>query len=225
MQYKGIIFDFDGTIFDSEVPEYEAWVEIFRRYDAILPITAWAACVGSSNDKFDVIAYLENQCNIRVDAGTLYQLQRQLSDERVAQSKPLPGVIEIIQQAKEHKLRLAIASSSPQNWVHTQLRRLGLVQEFEIICTADDVRNVKPDPELFLCATKKMGLKPGEVIAFEDSPNGITAALSAGMVCIAIPNEITRYLDTSHATHTFNSMAEIQLNDLFVRLNSGSKKK
>ena len=220
MHYKGIIFDFDGTIFDSEVPEYETWVEIFKQYKANLPISEWAKCVGSSNDTFDIIAYLEKQIDHKVDAQTIFELQRKLSDDRIAKETVLPGVTGLIQQAEQIGIRLAIASSSPHEWVNTHLTRLGLIHHFEVICTADDVYNVKPDPELFLCAANRLGLAPEQVIVIEDSPNGITAALQAGMVCIVVPNGVTRHLDTSHATLKFTSLAYISLESLLIELSN-----
>ncbi|EKD88860.1 MAG: HAD-superfamily hydrolase, subfamily IA, variant 3, partial [uncultured bacterium] len=106
-------------------------------------------------------------------------------------------------------LPMAVASSSNRDWVEGYLSKLGIRKFFKIVCTSNDVANVKPDPELFLLAAKKLGIAPSEAVIFEDSPNGIRAAKAAGIPCIAIPNDITKSMDLSLATRIVDSFLQL----------------
>ena len=91
-------------------------------------------------------------------------------------------------------LGLAVASSSPSAWVQPWLERHDLMPLFDAVCTRDDVQHVKPAPDLFLLAAERLGVEPAACVVFEDSPNGLRAAHTAGMKTVAIPNGLTRGL-------------------------------
>ncbi|KAF6602372.1 HAD-IA family hydrolase, partial [Bacillus sp. EKM417B] len=86
------------------------------------------------------------------------------------------------------------------------LKELGLFDEFEVIQTADDVEEVKPNPELYLKAAEHLGVEPSECLAFEDSVNGSIAAKRAGMKCVIVPNKVTSALLFEEYDHRLESM-------------------
>ena len=94
--------------------------------------------------------------------------------------------------------------------------RLGLMEHFDAIKCANDVTNVKPDPELYLIALVALKVRASEAIALEDSPNGILAAKRAGLFCVAVPNPITVQLSLDHADLRLDSLAELPLEKLLV---------
>jgi beta-phosphoglucomutase-like phosphatase (HAD superfamily) len=106
----------------------------------------------------------------------------------------LPGVEALLRDAQTLGLRRAVASSSSRAWVDGWLRRHDIRDRIETLVARDDVRQVKPDPELFLLAARRLGIAPGACVVFEDSPNGMRAALASGMRCVAVPNALTRPL-------------------------------
>jgi beta-phosphoglucomutase-like phosphatase (HAD superfamily) len=103
-------------------------------------------------------------------------------------------------------MQLAIASSSPMEWVDPHVERLGLRHFFEQIVTADRVDAAKPAPDLYLRAVELLGVDPREVIALEDSPNGVAAAKAAGLYCIAVPGPMTRTLSFEAADAVLPSL-------------------
>jgi HAD superfamily hydrolase (TIGR01509 family) len=111
-------------------------------------------------------------------------------------------------------MRLAVASSSPRSWVGGHLERLGIIDHFDHLRCADDVRQVKPDPELYLAALAALGVAAHEAIALEDSPNGVLAAKRAGLFCVAVPNSLTRQMPLDHADRLVDSLADLPLQDL-----------
>ena len=215
-----LIFDFDGLILDTETAIFQAWTEIYRDYGKELPLDRWAACIGTSHQAFDVLGFLQAQTGKTLDRAALSARHRDRYLELLAPLPPRPGVLEYLEEARRNKIALALASSSHQDWVMGHLTRLDLADRFHSIRTADDVEKVKPHPELYELTLTTMGVAPGRALAFEDSPNGVTAARAAGIFCVAVPNSVTRTLPLDHADDRIESMAEMGLVELLHRVQS-----
>ncbi len=222
MTIKGLVFDFDGLILDTETPEYLVLQEIFESYGTSLPLSEWGAALGASLEAFDPFDYLARKVNQSLDKPAHLRAWRNISNKFIEQQDPLPGVVKTLQRAQEIGLKLAIASSSQRDWVVNHLDRLGLLDKFEKIVTAEDVLQIKPAPDLFLKSIQALGLKGCEAMAFEDSPNGIKSARAAGLFCVAVPNPITRQLDLDHADLVIDSLASVTLDELIAKANRRS---
>lgn len=210
---RAIVFDFDGLILDTEVPEFQTWQEIYAAHGCTLPFAVWAMCIGTTN-AFDPYAYLEEQLGRVVDREAVQQQQRQRCDTLIAAQAALPGVHDYIAEATRLGLQLGVASSSSRAWVSGHLTRLELGQHFLCIKCRDDVPQTKPDPALYQAALAALGVLPEEAIALEDSPNGILAAKRAGLFCVAVPNLLTRQLPLDHADLQIPSLAAFPLPEL-----------
>ena len=214
MALRGLIFDFDGLILDTEVPGFTAWKEIFAQYDLPFTHEHWHQAIGTGPSAYDPAFDLCSQVKEPLDAEVIRQMQLARAHEILIDVPILPGVLEFIKKARQIGIRMAVASSSPRNWVMAHLSRLDLVKYFDFILTSEDVDKVKPQPDLFLLALSKLKISPDEAVVFEDSPNGITAARTAGIFVIAVPNDITRLMNTSHANLEVPSFTEIDLDQL-----------
>jgi HAD superfamily hydrolase (TIGR01509 family) len=126
----------------------------------------------------------------------------------------MPGVESLIHEAKSLRVRLAVASSSDRNWVTKYLTSLKLIHFFDVLKCAEDVRYTKPEPDLYIAALEALGIRPDEAIALEDSINGVKAAKAAGIFCVAIPNQITKYVRIDQADIVLASLSGITLHDL-----------
>jgi HAD superfamily hydrolase (TIGR01509 family) len=191
---EALIFDFDGTILDTESPEFDVWASVYARHGATLEIAEWGKGVGTW-DAFDPHAHLQTLTGSTLDPHTLRHEVRTRVHETIRALEPIPGVLETLQAARNRGLRLALASSSSHDWVVEHLARLGLLDRFESLSTRYDVERVKPDPGLYLHALAQLGLEPSRALAIEDSPNGARAALAAGIRTVAVPNAVTRTLE------------------------------
>src|SRR5689334_12914183 len=130
---RAVIFDFDGLILDTEVPDYTAWREIIEASGGELPMSIWARIIGGkmSDNGFDPITYMEEQTGQKVaDPEAIHARQHARALELVEGRKPLPGVEDRIAEAKQLGLKLAVASSSSNRWVSGHLERLGLLHHF-----------------------------------------------------------------------------------------------
>jgi HAD superfamily hydrolase (TIGR01509 family) len=210
---KALIFDFDGLILDTEVPEYQSWAELYQAYGGALPVEKWAECIGSA-DGFNPYEYLEQLLGWPVDRAAVRTQRRARFAELMADQTILPGVQDYITTAKQLGLKLGVASSSPREWVVGHLSNFGLATHFDAIRCGDEVRATKPDPALYLAVLQALEIQAHEAIALEDSPNGILAAKRAGLFCVAIPNALTRQLSLSRADLQMHSLVDFPLAQL-----------
>jgi len=221
--FRGLVFDFDGLIIDTEWPDYLAWQEIYAARGQELPLSDWLAQVGMGADRiaFDPHDRLEALLGERLERDEVRARRRARVLDLVAREEACPGVREVISEARGLGLKLAVASSSPRAWVSSHLDRLELWGAFDCVCCAEDVARTKPDPELYLVAVARLGIAPGEALAFEDSPNGLRAAKAAGLCCVAIPNRLTRGLSFAKADLVLPSLAGVSLESLLNLLEGG----
>jgi len=211
---KGLIFDFDGLILDTEEPSYSAWAQIYTDHGVELDINHWATGLGSSEAAFNPVAHLQGMLNHTVDEAMLRNTARISTDQAILGLKPLPGILTTLITARQMGLKLAVASSSPRSWVAGHLKRLDLYHHFNYVVCMEDVPQVKPAPDLFLAALSGLGLNSPEAIVFEDSPNGITAARRADIFTVAIPNIVSNRLNTSHANLVLPRIDALPLSEL-----------
>ncbi len=208
-----LVFDFDGLIVDTEWPEYRAIADIFDEHGLMFPPQRWVQVIGSSWD-VDWVSQLEAGLGRRVDREAM---QAQRRDRARGWRDPLvllPGVAALIEAATTAGIGLAVASSSPRSWVEPHLENLGLMSRFAFTRCRDDVAEAKPSPDLYLAACAGLGVDPAWAVALEDSGHGVTAANAAGMVSVAVPNRLTRYLDLSHADLVVDTMVDVDLERL-----------
>jgi HAD superfamily hydrolase (TIGR01509 family) len=216
---KALIFDFDGLILDTEMPDYHSWQIVYQSHGVELPFELWASIVGGNAESdFEPVEHLEKITGKLVDREEIWITRRKDYLEHLEQQPILPGVEDYLRDAERLKLKLAVASSSPENWVTGHLTRLGLGDAFEQVVTADDVEHTKPDPALFLQAAERLGVNPDEAVVFEDSRNGVLAGKRAGMYVVAVPNPLTAQMDLSEADLQLGSLAEISLEGLLEQL-------
>jgi len=213
---KGIIFDFDGVILDTEVPEYQSWQELYTEFDQYLTIEKWATYIGAGVNAFDPFEYLEELIGKKLDEKELKTRRFDRSQELLEKQELIPNVLDFIENARKNGLKLAVASSSDRPWVEGHLRKYGIFELFDIVHTCEDVENVKPDPALFLTALKSLKIDKTEALVIEDSPNGILAAKRADLFCVCIPNQITSQMDTSMADIQLVSLAELNVDGLLM---------
>jgi HAD superfamily hydrolase (TIGR01509 family) len=210
---KALIFDFDGLIVDSESPGYRAWTEVYESHGCTLPFDKYSACIGTIGG-FDLHAYLEEQSGRSFDRGELEAACNARWRELVKDQPLLPGIAATLSAARARGLKTAVASSSTRRWVARSLRRFGIFDRFDTICTRDDVSAVKPDPALYFLALERLDVMADEAIAFEDSPNGILAAKGAGIFCVFVPNPLMTHVTSHLADRRLRSLEEFDLEDV-----------
>lgn len=220
MSIKSLIFDFDGLILDTETPDARAWEQIYAGYGIPFPVQSWGQIIGGKGaSHFDAALHLRDLIGQALDLDATRARQNEISHSLVHQQPILPGVLDLLDEAERLDIGLAVASSSPHAWVDTHLTRLGLFHRFDKVVCADDVPpgRTKPNPDLFLLALDQLKVPKEAAVVFEDSPNGIRAAKSAGIFSVAVPNPITSMLAFEGESLRLSSLADLKLADLLAR--------
>lgn len=213
---KALIFDFDGLILDTETPEVLVWQSIYQDHGFELPVDEWEKTVGGYGvSNFDAAEHLAFLSSGRLDSVSLKSRYRKAADEIIHASSVLPGVMHLIEQAKESGLKVSIGSSSPHVWVDTHAKRLGIFDYFDLVICADDVApgRTKPNPDIYLKVLEQLNVKNDSAVVFEDSLNGVLAARRAGIFVVAVPNPLTARMGVS-GDLTVSSLTDLALQDL-----------
>ncbi len=211
---EALIFDFDGLILETEGPVFLSWQEVFESFHCSLKFEDWSGVIGADPNSLDPFIDLEAQLGRPVDRVNVGKRRSQRELEMIYHQPVLPGVLDYLEEARRLGLKLAVASSSDYAWVGGHLTRLGLLSYFDVVRTSNDVAQCKPAPDLFLAALQGMNVPAEQAIAFEDSYNGVRAAKSAGLFCVAVPTEVTCSLPLDLADLRINSMADLPLAQL-----------
>ena len=215
---RALLFDFDGLLLDTESPSFAAWADVYRQHGHELTLETWSAAIGTL-DGFHPFEDLERLLGYPLDRDTVNAARRAAEDAAIELEELRDGVHDYLEHAEQLGLARAIVSSSGHDWIHRHLARVDLLEGWNCIIAANgDALRAKPRPTLYLEALERVGVAAEEAVAFEDSPNGITAAKAAGIYCVAVPNPTTAALDVTHADLVLQSLAEVPLEDLLLRV-------
>lgn len=213
---EALIFDFDGLVLDTETPEVQVWQSIYRQHGFELPVEEWEKTVGGFGlSNFDAAEHLAHLSSGRLEPVSLRSQYRREADVIIHASPVLPGVIDMIEEAKRASLKVAIGSSSPHSWVDAHVNRLGIRHYFDRIICQDDVMpgRTKPHPDIFLKVLDQLAVKKDAAVIFEDSLNGVLAARRAGIFVVAVPNPLTAKMGVA-GDMTIPSLTGLSLNAL-----------
>ncbi len=186
---KGVIFDMDGCLLDSEKIYLDGWKEAFKSLGYVMAEDEQKTWPGKSWE----------WVNQRVDTYTgdrtitlkLRKMREDYSDAKIAAGEVdiMPHAIDILKMVKESGLKLGLATSTPDWAAIPLLQKTGLYDYFDELAFGNQVKEPKPAPDIYRLALKKLGLKRTEAIAFEDSTSGVHAAKNAGIRVVYIPND------------------------------------
>ncbi len=178
---RGVIFDFDGVLVDSEPLHVRAFQEVLAAHGRTLTEQEYYARYIVYSDR-EVLEQL-------LPAGEV--LEAALAAKEGRYQELVAGGIPVFQDglallSQTDGWRVGLATGSLRREVERVLRSLGIGERFGAIVTREDCRNGKPDPEPFLLAAQGLGLAPRRCVVIEDTPGGVRAAKAAGMTCVAV---------------------------------------
>lgn len=192
---RAIIFDMDGLMIDTETIYFQTDRELAKSFGkTVRDETLWSMMGRKPSESYTIFREalgidktVEELLKIRYDT---------FENKLLAEIRMMPGLLNILDEFKG-KMKMAIATGSPEKFLDITLNKLDLRQYFDATQPSDEIVNGKPDPEIYLKVIKKLNLMPEECIVIEDSSNGARAGKNAGCYTIAVPSEYTYKQDFS----------------------------
>lgn len=235
---KAVIFDCDGTLIETEEIIFKAWHHAFQKQGYELTKQEYLflikkhalAGLPAAHTTFAKIGadLIGHDC-----AQELYNAMSSLcNDLRSSGYPPIEATVEFLHRLAKEKeklgIKLGLASGGKKHLILIHLRNLGIEKYFDVILSGfDDLVDYvdsegtnKPKPYIYLHAAKLLGVSPNECVAIEDSRAGVTSAVSAGCLCIAVPNTYTMDQDLSHAALKLESFSGISPIQFLKMMNS-----
>lgn len=186
---KGLIFDMDGVLIDSEPLYRELNGKLFHRLGFSLTDEEYAAFVGTTDEK--MLSDLKERFLLEhsLDELNLIREEIHMSFFKSAVLYPMEHLLELLEWAKKKKLKLAVASSTDEKFVFLILEKIGILDYFQTVVCGNHINQSKPAPDIFLKAATQLDLKPQECVVIEDSSNGVKAGKRAEMYVIGFQSD------------------------------------
>ncbi len=182
---KGILFDMDGVLFNSEEIIAKAGVEFFRRRNMNVSPSDFVPFIGTGELNF--LQGVAQPFSIAIDNTSKLELYEIYDDYAKTSLIMYSGVEKVLEKAKSSGLKIALATSADMSKVKTNFNLTGKKMHiFDEIISGNDVVNKKPNPEIFIKASNRLKLNENEVVVIEDSLTGLEAAKAAGCKSIGL---------------------------------------
>jgi HAD superfamily hydrolase (TIGR01509 family) len=204
---RGVVFDMDGLMFNTEDVYYEVGKELLCRRGKEFTHELSDAMMGRPPEPAfrTMIAWCGLDDSWQQLAAESERLFVDMLGDHVV---PMPGFLDLLDALIRSSIPRGIATSSTRNVVEAVLSRFDLQPRFHFILTAEDITHGKPHPEIYLTAARKLGLDPREILVLEDSRTGCEAAAAAGAFVVAVPDTHTRNQDFHVADLVVASLAD-----------------
>ena len=218
-----VVFDFDGTLFDTEWPIFERARAAAAGLGADLTPELWAThAVGVSHGEpwWDDLAPL---LGLTIDQAAFDAAVESVTHIPTSRESAtvVPGAEALVAELHRAGVPLAVASGSDRGWLEHHLGRVALTDHFAALVGIDhpDVTAGKPAPDLYEVATRQLGIDPARAVAVEDTHRGVDSARAAGMgAVVAVPSRLTAHHDLSGADLVAPALA-----DLYIALKAAGR--
>ncbi len=212
---EAVIFDMDGVIIDSEPLYFKIQEQLFNDLGFTVSKQEYDTFIGAGMQLM-----WEKLCSKHDLPFTIKQLiimNNELIYNTFNNSDSLQAAddfISFLTYIKEKVIKTAVASSTSKKIINVILSKLGIIQEFDVVISSEEVLQGKPEPDIFLEAATMLNVDPKKCIVIEDSTNGVKAAAKAGMKCIGFSNKNSGEQDLSLANIVVENFTNIDLNKL-----------
>ncbi len=185
---NAVIFDMDGVLIDTEKHLIECWMQAAKMHG--VSMKREEAYLLRSLTGTMAAPMLHEMYGEEFDYWTVRETRKKLMEKRLAEYgiERKKGVVEALEMLKKKGFKVAIATATDSERAKGYLEKVGILSYFDYVISANMVSIGKPMPDIYLYACEKIGEKPENCYAVEDSPNGVMSAYRAGMKVIMVPD-------------------------------------
>jgi HAD superfamily hydrolase (TIGR01509 family) len=205
---KAIVFDLDGLMVDSEPLARRAWELVLKDYDRQLNEDLYQKMIGLRLEESSRL--VGQSLNIEVDPADLARKETARFELIMTEGLPtMPGLNVLMSSIGVHNIPWAVATSSRLSYARKVLEGIGLLDQCQAIASGEEVKRGKPHPDVYLLASSRLGIRPEECLALEDSLPGCQSARAAGMVTVAVPVNYNNNADFACAEYIYPSLHDV----------------
>jgi HAD superfamily hydrolase (TIGR01509 family) len=175
---RGLIFDCDGTLVDSMVLHMNAWKDALQHFGAMYEHEFFFSKKGMKEE--EIVVLYNTHFQTELDSKKVVEAKHTFFWKHIEQVRPIGEVVDVVFRLKS-QMPMAVVSGGTRKTIHKELHVIGLSDFFQAILTADDPFKPKPAPDLFLEASRRIGIPPEQCLVFEDGDLGLDGARAAGM--------------------------------------------
>jgi len=208
---EAIIFDMDGVLVDSEPFHREIEKKLFKRFQLNITEEEHNTYMGKASDV--MWSEIIRNKNLSLDVCEMVKVNYQESKKYfsgLSHINPISGVVDLLNELRNKRIPMAVASSSDQDTVELIMEKSGLNEYFRYLVSSSKIGKSKPEPDIFLYTAKLMNTLPEKCVVIEDSANGIKAAKAANMYCVAYGGASSDDQDQSLADTQINKFSELK---------------
>jgi len=185
--FNAVIFDLDGTLVNSMPAHFDAWRMALAKAHApldVFPEDVFYAMGGRPTK--DIVVEINGEHNLNLDPEFVSLAKREAFLANLEKVELIDEVVEFARSLRG-KMPTAIATGGSRKVVEKTLKALNITDLFDEVVTANDVKNGKPAPDVFLEAAERLEVVPEDCLVFEDAPAGMIGAQAAGMQVVSVP--------------------------------------
>ena len=214
MRYKGIIFDMDGVLVDSEYTYFQSKSQILSEAGHEVEDSYHFQFMGTTSDY--MWEKMKQEFSLPLSVAEYIQQMTALRQAMIKRDgiRVIPHVQEFVKGLSQAGLKLAVASSSSLAEIKVNLAEIGLSEYFSEVVSTEEVEHSKPAPDVYLAAAERIGIMPENCLGIEDTKNGTGAVRNAGMVCVGFANPAFPKQDLAFADRVVSSFSELDADSL-----------
>lgn len=209
---NAVIFDMDGVISDTQKLHAKVEVEILKRFGIYMATEEISKkYAGVSDDVMFAEIFRKHKVKLKDISAVISEKWKVMEKLPQRKIKAIPHSIGLVNSFKRNGFKLAIASASTTKFIIYVLKSLNILDKFDVIVSASEVKLGKPAPDIFLLVAKRLSVKTSDVIVIEDGRSGMIGARLAGMKCIGLVEDLK---EDYPATRLVTTLSQISIEDM-----------